>query len=56
MEGVEHCPEDALIPRDMFLLQVCIFLLSIRYLLFEIGNSNDNINNMIEFLAMQRNG
>ncbi|GKC37118.1 homeobox-leucine zipper protein ATHB-15 [Tanacetum coccineum] len=23
MEGVGHCPEDALIPRDMFLLQVC---------------------------------
>ncbi|MFS8000121.1 hypothetical protein Hanom_Chr12g01174651 [Helianthus anomalus] len=23
MESVEHCPEDALIPRDMFLLQLC---------------------------------
>ncbi|PWA81768.1 START domain, Homeodomain-like, MEKHLA, START-like domain protein [Artemisia annua] len=23
MEGVGHCPEDALMPRDMFLLQVC---------------------------------
>jgi hypothetical protein len=22
MEGVGHCPEDSLMPRDMFLLQV----------------------------------
>ncbi|XP_024971803.1 homeobox-leucine zipper protein ATHB-15 [Cynara cardunculus var. scolymus] len=23
LEGVEHCPEDSLMPRDMFLLQLC---------------------------------
>ncbi|CAL5422046.1 unnamed protein product [Camellia sinensis] len=33
LEGVGHCPEDAIMPRDMFLLQPKVLLLSMPLLL-----------------------
>ena len=53
MEGVAHCPEDAIMPRDMFLLQVsldtCIFCLNLR-------NNDDGSTNLLVESAFMLKG